>query len=331
MGRRRARIVVVTGASAGVGRATAIEFARQGARVALLARGAAGLAGARIDVERAGGEALELPTDVGDAEQVETAAREIEERWGAPEVWVNAAMATVFSPAWRITPEEFRRATATTYLGTVHGTLAALRRMERAGRGVIVQVSSALSYRSIPLQAPYCGAKFAVRGFTESLRCELLHERSPVRLTMVHLSAFNTPQFEWARSHMERLPKPVPPVYAPEVAARAIAWAADHRRRDVYVGAPALKTVIASRLLPGALADRIAADRAWAGQLLPERAAGERPDNLESPIPRDFGVRGRFNDTRRHSVQFALSRHRTPLLAAAGVAVLAMLLAARSR
>jgi NAD(P)-dependent dehydrogenase (short-subunit alcohol dehydrogenase family) len=230
------RVVVVTGASAGVGRATAIAFARKGAAVGLLARGADGLDGARRDVEAAGGEALVVPTDVSDPEQVERAATAVEEALGPLDVWVNNAMATVFSPFTKITPEEYKRATEATYLGYVWGTMAALRRMLPRDRGVIVQVGSALAYRAIPLQAPYCGAKHAIQGFTESVRCELLHDRSSVRLTMVQLPALNTPQFDWGRSRMPRKPQPVPPIYQPKVAADAIVWAAGARRREVYVG-----------------------------------------------------------------------------------------------
>jgi NAD(P)-dependent dehydrogenase (short-subunit alcohol dehydrogenase family) len=326
--KRDERVIAITGASAGVGRATAIEFARGGARIALLARGTEGLAGAQRDVEQAGGEAIAFPTDVADADQVERAAQEIENHWGAPDVWVNCAMVTVFSPTWRITPDEFRRVIATNYLGTVHGTLAALKRMRAAGRGTIVQVGSALSYRAIPLQAPYCASKFAARGFTDALRCELLHEGSPVHLTMVHLAAMNTPQFDWARTHMECAPQPVPPVYQPEVAARAIVWAASARRREVYVGAPTLQAIWASRLAPG-LADRLLARSAWRGQLTDGPLAPDRPDNLETPVRSDHGAHGRFSDRARAvSPQAMTSRHRNALLGAGGV-LLAALLAPR--
>src|SRR4051794_30283527 len=236
--RRGPGVVVVTGASAGVGRATAIAFARRGDRVALLARGAAGLEAARADVEQAGGTALPLPTDVGSAASVEAAAAACEEELGPIDVWVNNAMATVFSPIVQTTPEEFRRATEVTYLGTVYGTLAALRRMKARDRGSIVQVGSALAYRAIPLQAAYCAAKHAVNGFTESLRTELLHDGSKVRVTVVQMPALNTPQFGWSRSRMPRHPQPVPPIFQPEVAADAIVWASDHGRREVYVGGP---------------------------------------------------------------------------------------------
>src|SRR5437868_5718918 len=235
---RRPQVVVITGASAGVGRATVREFARHGAHVGLLARGVDGLEQARREVEEAGGRALVLPTDVADAEAVEAAAAAVEAELGPIDVWVNNAMASVFSPVKLMTAAEVKRVTEVTYLGVVYGTLAALKRMLPRDRGVIVQVGSALAYRGIPLQAAYCAAKHAIQGFTESLRCELLHDDSRVRVTMVHLPAMNTPQFDWVKSRMPREPQPVPPIYAPEIAADAIVWAATHRRRELSVGAP---------------------------------------------------------------------------------------------
>src|SRR5690554_2677420 len=237
------KIVVVTGASAGVGRATAVEFARQGATVALLARGKAGLEGARAEVEAAGGKAWVQTLDVADADAVDAAAERIEAELGPIDIWVNNAMVTVLSPISQMTAEEFRRVTEVTYLGTVHGTLAALRHMRPRNRGVIVQVGSALAYRAIPLQSAYCAAKFACRGFTDSLRVELQHDDSAVHVTSVHLAAFNTPQFDWARNRMPRRPQPVPPVFQPELAARAIVWASQQKRREVNVGFPAVKTI----------------------------------------------------------------------------------------
>ncbi|WP_119155083.1 SDR family oxidoreductase [Caldimonas tepidiphila] len=316
-------VVVITGGSAGVGRATARAFARRGARVAVLARGADGLAGACRDIEAAGGEALAIPTDVADEAQVEAAAAQVEARWGTIDIWVNNAMATIFAPAEQVSPQDFRRATDVTYHGAVWGTLAALRRMKPRGRGTIVQVGSALAYRSIPLQAPYCAAKAALRGFTDSLRSELLHERSAVHLTMVHLAAFNTPQFEWGRTKMERRPQPVPPIYQPELAAEAIVWAATHRRRELWVGMPAVKAILGTRLMPGLL-DRLLARRAWEGQMGEEPLPPGRRDNLHAPVPGDAGAHGRFDaQARDWSPQFWLNTHRP---AAAALGALAALL-----
>src|SRR5215831_1707437 len=238
MGRKRVpEVVVVTGASAGIGRAVVREFARHGAHLGLLARGQAGLEGARAEVERLGGQALALPTDVAVADQLEAAAAQVEEQFGPIDIWINDAMTTVFSPFHEMTAEEFERVTAVTYLGVVYGTRAALRRMLPRDRGVIIQVGSALAYRGIPLQAAYCGAKHAIQGFMDSLRCELLHDHSKVRVTMVQMPALNTPQFSWVKSRLPNKPQPVPPVFQPEVAAEAILWAADHDRPELSVGA----------------------------------------------------------------------------------------------
>ena len=288
------RIVVVTGASAGIGRATATEFARQGWRVALLARSPEGLEGARRDVEEAGGEALVIPTDVADHDQVEAAAERVEREWGPIEVWVNDAMATVFCDALGTSPADFKRATEVTYLGSVWGTLAALRRMKTRDRGTIVQVGSALAYRSIPLQSAYCGAKSAIRGFIDSLRSELIHDKSRVHLTMVQLSAFNTPQFDWARNCMGKRPQPLGKIFQPEVAARAIYWAATHRRRELWVGFPAAQAILGTRILPGFL-DRMLAYKAYGGQLTEQEDPPGRPDNLYRPAPGDRGAHGRFD------------------------------------
>src|SRR2546423_1543958 len=237
------QVVVITGASAGVGRATVRAFARQGADIGLLARGTDSLDAARIEVERAGGRALVLPTDVADADRVEAAAARVERDLGPIDIWVNNAMVSVFSPVKELEAAEVRRVTEVTYLGVVYGTLAALRRMLPRDRGVIVQVGSALAYRGIPLQAAYCGAKHAIQGFTESLRCELLHDKSKVRVTMVQLPAMNTPQFDWVKSRLPRKPQPVPPIYAPEIAAGAIVWAASERRRELSVGITTLLAI----------------------------------------------------------------------------------------
>ena len=304
------RVVVVTGASAGVGRATATAFARTGARVGLVARGRDGLEGARRDVKAAGGEALVVAADVADHEQVERAAAEVEHSLGPIDVWVNNAMATAFSPFAEIAADEYRRATEVTYLGYVWGTMAALRRMLPRDRGAIVQVGSALAYRAIPLQAPYCGAKHAIQGFTESVRCELLHSGSNVRLTMVQLPALNTPQFDWGRSRMPRQPQPVPPIYQPEFAADAIVWAAQSGRREVYVGGSTGFTILGDKLAP-ALGDRYLARTGYESQQTDEPAAPDRRDNLFDALPGDWGARGRFDrEARPRSVQFWATKHR---------------------
>jgi NAD(P)-dependent dehydrogenase (short-subunit alcohol dehydrogenase family) len=313
------QVVAITGASAGIGRAAARAFADAGANVALLARGRERLEAARRDLEGRGHRVLVLPTDVADAAQVEAAATAIERELGPIDIWVNNAMATIFSPIIDITPAEFKRATEVTYLGVVYGTLAALKRMRARDRGTIVQVGSALAYRAIPLQAPYCAAKFAVRGFTDSLRTELLHEGSRIRVTMVQLPAFNTPQFDWARSHVPKRPQPVPPIFQPEIAGEAIVWAARHRRRELWVGLPTFKAILAQKLAPG-LADRMLAKLAYEGQLTREPEDRNRPDNLFSPAPGDYGAHGRFDARARSSSwQFAASKHRLGLLVGATV------------
>ncbi len=295
---RAGRVVVVTGASAGVGRATAKAFGARGDRVALLARGEEGLAAAAAEVRAAGGEALAIPTDVAEHEAVESAAERAEDELGPIDVWVNDAMATVFAPFAEIGPEEYRRSTEVTYFGCVWGTKAALRRMTPRDRGVVVQVGSALAFRGIPLQAPYCGAKHAIEGFSESLRAELLHERSAVRISMVHLPALNTPQFEIGRTKLPRRPQPVPPIYQPEVAAETIVWISEHRRRQLYVGGPTLKTVLGNRVAP-ALVDRYLARTGYEAQQTDEPVDPRRPDNLFQPVPGDHGTRGRFSEGAR--------------------------------
>ena len=315
---------MITGASAGVGRATAIAFARLGARVGLVARGRDGLEGARADVVAAGGEALVVPTDVADPSAVERAATEVESALGPIDVWVNNAMATIFSRFSEIEPDEYRRATEVVYLGYVWGTRAALRRMVTRDRGVIVQVGSALAYRAIPLQSAYCGAKHAIQGFTEAVRCELLHERSNVHVTTVQLPALNTPQFDWSRNRMPKQARPVPPVYQPELAADAIVWAAAHRRREVYVGGTTVRSILGDKLAPG-VGDRYLGRTGYESQQTDEPAA-ERPDNLFEPVGGDLGTRGRFDDeAHSRSLQLELSRHRGWLATAAAGAVLALL------
>lgn len=320
-----APVAVITGASAGVGRATALEFARHGWRVALLARGIDGLNGARSEVEAAGSEALVIPTDVAESEQVESAAQQVIDTWGGFDVWVNNAMATIFCEFANIAPADFKRATEVTYLGTVWGTHAALRHMHSRGAGTIVQVGSALAYRSIPLQSPYCGAKSAIRGFTDSLRSELIHRKSKVHLTMVHLSAFNTPQFDWGRTCMDRQPQPVPPIFQPELAAEGIYFAATHRRREVWVGWPAAKAILANRLVPGLL-DHWLAHAAYDGQHTDEPLPPDRRDNLYAPVAGDHGAHGRFDQrSRADSTQLWMTKHRKSVGIGAAIAGLALL------
>lgn len=314
----RRRVVVVTGASAGVGRAVVREYARQGASLGLLARGVERLEKTRAEVEQLGGKAVAIPTDVADADAVESAAERIERELGPVDVWVNNAMATVFSRCIEITPREFQRATEVTYLGTVHGTMAALRRMWPRNRGTIVQVGSALAYRGIPLQAPYCAAKHAVRGFTDSLRCELLHERKNIHLTMVQLSAVNTPQFEWCKTRLPRHPQPVPPIYEPEVAARGIVWAAEHHPRELNVGWPATRAIVGNKLAPG-FADRYLAGTGYDSQQTDQRISPDRPSNLYEPVPGDYAASGAFGDQAlARSGQLWFATHR-PVIAFATV------------
>ena len=317
-------VVVITGASAGVGRATAQAFARRGASIGLLARGHDGLEGARADVEAAGARAVVCPTDVAKSEEVEAAAGKVERELGPIDIWINNAMTTVFSPFKEITAEEFKRATEVTYLGTVYGTMAALKRMNPRNRGCIVQVGSALAYRSIPLQAPYCGAKHAIKGFTDSLRSELLHDHSNIHLTMVQMPALNTPQFSWCKTRLPRHPQPVPPIFQPEVAAEAIVWAAHHRRREVHVGLPTVEAIEANKVVPGLL-DRYLARTCYNGQQTNEPVKPDRPDNLFEPVPGDHGAHGIF-DSRAHgsSAQFWETTHRRWLsVAGFGLAAIA--------
>ncbi len=326
---KKPEVVVITGASAGVGRATAHRFARDGARIALLARNSDGLDDAAVEVRELGGEAMVLPVDVADAAAVEQAAEKVEEEFGPIDIWINDAMATIFAPVHQINPTEFRRATEVTYLGTVHGTMAALKRMRARNRGTIVQVGSALSYRAIPLQSAYCGAKFAIRGFTDSLRVELMHEKSRIHVTMVQLSAFNTPQFQWGRSKLSQRPQPVPPIFQPEVAARGVHWAAHHRRRELYVGFPAVKAIIGNKLLPW-LGDRKLAKMGYSGQMTGQPVPSDRPDNLFSPVKADYGTHGHFDArAKSHSAQLWFTTHRG-LVAAGALAAGALLLGRRN-
>ncbi|AWT46347.1 MULTISPECIES: SDR family oxidoreductase [Streptomyces] len=316
---KHGKAVVVTGASGGVGRATAVAFAARGARVALLARGREGLAAAADDVRRAGGDALVVPVDMADAKAVEDAAQQVADAFGRIDVWVNNAFAGAFAPFTEITADEFRRVTEVTYLGYVNGTRAALRHMVPRDRGTIVQVGSALAYRGVPLQSAYCGAKHAIQGFTESLRCELLHDGSKVRTTMVQLPAVNTPQFDWVLSRMPGQARPVAPVYQPEVAARAIVHAAAHgRRREYWVGGSTAATLIANAIAPGFL-DRYLARTGYDSQQ-EEPPAGQdghgRTGNLwapaDGPHGYDHGAHGRFDgESTASSPQEWASRNRT--------------------
>jgi NAD(P)-dependent dehydrogenase (short-subunit alcohol dehydrogenase family) len=307
-------VVVITGASAGVGRATARKFAKHGARIGLIGRGLDGLEAARKEVEALGGKALVVSADVANADRMEAAAAQIEAELGKINIWINNAMASVFSPIKEMKSEEFRRVTDVTYLGCVYGTLAAMRRMLPRDRGVIVQVGSALAYRGIPLQAAYCAAKHAIQGFCESLRCELLHDKSAVRVTMIQMPALNTPQFGWVKSRLPRRAQPVPPIFQPEVAAEAIYFAAYHPRREFYVGLPSIKAIVANRIAPGLL-DRILARTGYESQQYDGPEDPNRPNNLWEPVPGDHGAHGDFDArAKTFSPQLWTSEHRTWLM-----------------
>ena len=323
--------VVITGASAGIGRATARLYGQRGANVALIARGEAGLEGAARDVEEAGGKALAISADVADYARVEDAATQVEQFFGPIDVWINVAFTSVFSPFADISAEEFRRVTEVSYLGFVHGTMAALARMRPRGGGTIVQVGSALGSRSIPLQSAYCGAKHAINGFTSALRCELLHEHSGVNVTVVQMPAVNTPQFSWVRSRLPRHPQPVPPIYQPEVAARGVVFAADHpRRKQYWVGASTAATILANRVVPAVL-DRYLARTGYDSQQTGQPVEPGRPDNLwqavDGPGEHDRGAHGIFDDrSHSRSPQLLLSQHArlvSGLAAAAAISVAA--------
>jgi NAD(P)-dependent dehydrogenase (short-subunit alcohol dehydrogenase family) len=291
----RPKTVVITGASAGVGRAAALRFARAGSHLALIARDINALNDVQREVEKIGGRAIVLSVDVADPDAVLEAADTIAKSLGPIDVWINNAMVTVFSPVWLMLPEEFRRVTEVTYLGAVYGTMAALRHMRLRNRGAIINVGSALAYRSIPLQAAYCGAKHAIRGFTDSLRSELIHARSAITLTMVELPAVNTPQFDWARTHMPDQPRPVPPVVQPEVIADVIFHAALHPKREYWIGTSTLKAILANMILPGYL-DRYLAKNVFGQQETRTPVATARRDNLMTPVSGLHRVRGRFNN-----------------------------------
>lgn len=323
-------VVVITGGSAGVGRATAREFARHGAKLGLIARNMDRLEATKKEIEHLGAQAMIVSADIADAGQVESAAEEIETALGPINIWVNNAMVSVFSRVREMTPEEYLRVTQVTYLGTVHGTLSALKRMIPRNSGTIVQVGSALAHRAIPLQSAYCAAKHAVEGFTESLRSELLHDGCRIRLTMVQLPALNTPQFEWEKSRLPRKPQPVPPIYQPEVAAKAIYWAARHNRREVNVGYPTSLALILNKFFPRLL-DHYLAKTGFNSQMTSEPRDPAAPHNLWDSVPGDFSAHGRF-DQRAHaaSFHFWLNTHRI-LLYAAGAAIAAKCFLGRKR
>lgn len=316
-------VVMITGASAGVGRAIARRFGREGARIGLIARGVERLEATAREIRDAGGQALVLPLDVADAEAVDAAAGKLEQTFGPIDLWINVAMATVMAPVAQTTPAEYLRVTQVTYLGFVHGTLAALKRMRPRNQGHIIQIGSALAYRSIPLQSAYCAAKHAMVGFTDSLRSELIHDKVPVDITVMQLPAVNTPQFDWARSKLPRRPQPLPPIYEPELIADAVFHAASYPRREYWLGYPAVKAIVGQRLVPG-LGDRLLASEAWDGQMTDE-PAHERPDNLYEPVPGDYAARGRFTDrSASHAPAMWASEHRALLSALTGVGLAAL-------
>ena len=319
--KRTREVVVITGASGGVGRATARRFAADGAKIALIARGRKGLEAAAREVEQAGGEAMVLPLDVAQGDQVEVAAASVEDAFGPIDIWVNNAMVTVYSEFLDVEPDEFRRATEVTYLGMVWGTMAALKRMMPRDRGSIVQVGSALGYRGIPLQAPYCGAKHACKGFTESVITELLHHKSKVHISMVQLPGVNTTQFTWGRTKLPKQTTPVPPIYQPEIPADAIHYAAHHRRRQIYVGIPTVMNILGEWVAPGLL-DRYLARSGFKSQMTDEDLDPQGHDNLFEPVDEDRGAHGPFDD-QAHSVspQYELAKHRGKMLAGLGVAL----------
>src|ERR687885_1024385 len=323
----RPEVVVVTGAGAGLGRAIVQAFARRGAHIGLVSRGEDRLEDARREVEQLGGQALVLPGDVADPHTTERAAAETEVAFGPIDVWVNDAMTTVFSPFHQMTPEDYKRVTEVTYLGFVYGSLAALKRMRPRDRGTIVQVGSALAYRSIPLQSAYCGAKHAMVGFTDSLRSELIRDGSNVRVTVVHMPALNTPQFEWCKSRMPRKPQPVPPIFQPEVGAEAVYWAAHHPRRELLVGWPTMQAVWGQKVIPGLL-DRYLARMAWDGQMYDGARDPNAPVDLYEPVPGHQGAHGAFDDRARDSSSELWLTTRVPWGALAGAGLVGLLYAA---
>ena len=325
-GEREQQVVVVTGASAGLGRAIAYAFAERGAKVALLARNPGALRSTAAECRAMGGEALAIPTDVSDAEAVEAAAEQVERELGPIDVWVNNAMISVFSPVKEMQPADYKRVTDVLYLGFVHGTLSALRRMLPRNRGTIVQIGSALAYRSIPLQSAYCACKHAISGFTDSLRCELIHDKSNVQLTQVHMPAMNTWQFYWVKNRLPKMTQPVPPIYQPEVAAEVVVAAAMAKRprREYWVGMSTVKAIVAQKLIPGLL-DRYLGATGYESQQLPDEPRDPNaPDNLYRYVPGRHSARGKFDDrSKDSSAEVFVSLHRNWLLAGAAVAVAA--------
>jgi NAD(P)-dependent dehydrogenase (short-subunit alcohol dehydrogenase family) len=316
-------VVVVTGAGAGLGRAIVQSFARRGAHIGLVSRGQERLDDARREVESLGGRAIALPTDVSDADAVEAAAAKTEQAFGPIDIWVNDAMTTVFSPVSEMTPEDYKRVTDVTYLGFVYGTLAALKRMRARDRGMIVQVGSALAYRSIPLQSAYCAAKHAMVGFTDSLRSELIHDGSHVRVTVVNMPALNTPQFSWCKSRMPRKAQPVPPIFQPEVGAEAVYWAAHQTHREVFVGWPTVQAIWGQRFVPGFL-DHYLAWMAWDGQMYDGAQDPNRPIDLYEPVPGHQGAHGDFDSRARASSWEVALTTRASWVATAGSALMGL-------
>jgi NAD(P)-dependent dehydrogenase (short-subunit alcohol dehydrogenase family) len=322
----RPQVVVITGASAGVGRALARLYGQRGASIGLIARGVDGLEGARREIEDAGGRALVLPLDVANAQAVEDAAERVEQELGPIDLWINNAMASVFSPVHEMTPDDYERVTKVTYLGYVHGALAALRRMRPRDHGTIVFVGSALAYRGIPLQSAYCAAKHAVEGFHDSLRTELMHDGSNVKVTMVQLPAVNTPQFGWVKSRLPNKAQPVPPIFQPELIADGIAWAADNpdASRELNIGWPSVKAIWGNKLAP-TVADRVLANSGYSSQQTDEPEDPDRPNNLWEPVPGDHGAHGAFDQCARDtSWQLWANTHRG-LMAAATAGTLSII------
>jgi NAD(P)-dependent dehydrogenase (short-subunit alcohol dehydrogenase family) len=304
--------VMITGAAAGIGRATAQAFAKRGAHIGLLARGREGLEGAKRDVEKLGGRGLILVADVADDKAVEAAAEKLENEFGPIDIWINDAMASVFSPIMEMTVDEYRRVTDVTYLGYVWGTMAALRRMRPRNRGTIIHVGSALAYRGIPLQSAYCAAKHAINGFTDSLRCELIHDKKDIHVCIVEMPAVNTPQFGWVKNKLPHKAQPVPPIFQPEVAADAIVFAATHKRREIYVGFPTVEAIIGNKIVPGILDHYLAT---YKTQQTDEPRNPDQPDNLFSPVEHDFGAHGTFDNlARKYSLQLWLTKNRAWLM-----------------